>query len=113
NALLAGMVPALRARLRAPVLCSLQGDDIFLEALTPAYRDRSLRLVRELCRQIDGFIATSAYYADFMAGYLDLPRDKVHVVHPGLNLHGHGDTPPQRDGLPFTVGYFARICPEK
>src|SRR5262245_49068920 len=45
NALLAGMVPALRAKLRAPVLCSLQGDDIFLEALPPEYRERCLRLV--------------------------------------------------------------------
>src|SRR5262249_34866775 len=61
---------------------------------------------------IDGFIATSRYYADFMAGYFDIPREKIHVVYPGINLSGHGEPREPRDN-PFTVGYFARICPEK
>ena len=39
---------------------------------------------------MDGFIATSRYYADFMAGYLGIPRERIHVVYPGLNLAGHG-----------------------
>jgi glycosyltransferase involved in cell wall biosynthesis len=54
-----------------------------------------------------------------MAGYLGLSRDKIHVVHPGLNLRGHlaespqGKPPEPRQTPPFTIGYFARICPEK
>src|SRR5262249_22156329 len=48
-----------------------------------------------------------------MAGYLDVPRDKVHVVYPGLNLRGHGAPADGAAARPFTVGYFARICPEK
>jgi glycosyltransferase involved in cell wall biosynthesis len=113
NALLSGMVGELKRRLGVPVLCTLQGDDIFLEALPEEYRTRCLQLIREHCREIDGFISTSAYYADFMAGYLDIPRERIHVVYPGLNLAGHGGPRLPRDGQPFTVGYFARICPEK
>jgi glycosyltransferase involved in cell wall biosynthesis len=112
NALLSGMVHELKARLGVPVLCTLQGDDIFLEALPTAFREQALALVREHCRQIDGFIATSAYYADFMAGYLAIQRERIHVVHPGLNLAGHGG-PRAPGGSPHTIGYFARICPEK
>jgi glycosyltransferase involved in cell wall biosynthesis len=112
NALLSGMVHELKKRLPAPVLCSLQGDDIFTELLPAPYRTRTLELIRDHCRQIDGFIATSGYYADFMSGYFSIAREKIHVVYPGLNLAGHGNRPP-RDGKPFTVGYFARICPEK
>jgi glycosyltransferase involved in cell wall biosynthesis len=106
------MVHELKERLRVPVLCSLQGDDIFLESLPESHRSRCLALVRVHCREIDGFLATSAFYADFMAEYFSVPRARIHVVHPGLNLQGHGAPRPEQP-RPFTIGYFARICPEK
>jgi len=112
NAILSGMVHELKERLRVPVLCSLQGDDIFLESLPESHRSRALALIRVHCREIDGFLATSAYYADFMAEYFAIPRTRIHVVHPGLNLAGHGGPRPEQP-RPFTIGYFARICPEK
>ena len=114
NALLSGMVPELKARLPGvPILCSLQGDDIFTESLPEPFRGEVLGLIRERAKLIDGFIATSVSYADFMAGYFGIPREKIHVVYPGLNLKGQGDPRPERTAEPFTVGYFARICPEK
>ncbi len=112
NAILSGMVHELKKHLSVPVLCSLQGDDIFTEFLPEPYRERTLALIRDHCHEIDGFIATSVYYADFMSGYFNIPREKIHVVYPGLNLAGHGGRP-ERIDKPFTVGYFARICPEK
>jgi glycosyltransferase involved in cell wall biosynthesis len=113
NAILSGMVPELRRRLKAPILCSLQGDDIFLESLPEPYHSQALALIRDNCKQFDGFIATSAYYADFMADYFAVPRSRIHVIHPGLNLHGHGAPRLPRGDRPPTIGYFARICPEK
>jgi glycosyltransferase involved in cell wall biosynthesis len=113
NVLLSGMVHELKQRLRVPVLGTLQGDDIFLEALPEPFRRQALALVRDHCREIDGFVATSAYYADFMADYLAIPRERIHVVHPGLDLRHHGGPAPARNGTPYTIGYFARICPEK
>jgi glycosyltransferase involved in cell wall biosynthesis len=112
-ALLSGMAPELKRRLRVPVLCSLQGDDIFLEALPEPARRQALDLIRDHSRHIDGFVATSHYYADFMAGYLGIPRDQIAVVHPGLNLAGHGGPRPADTNRHPTIGYFARICPEK
>ena len=88
NVLLSGMVPMLRERLHVPILGVLQGDDIFLEALPEAYRRPAIELIRENCQGFAGFIATSHYYADFMAEYLGLPRERIHVIHPGLNLKG-------------------------
>ncbi len=113
NAILSGMVHELKRVVGAPVLCSLQGDDIYLDSLPEPYRTQSLQLIRDHCREIDGFIATCGYYADFMAEYFAIPRGRIHVVYPGLNLRGHGGPRPERNGRPFTVGYFARICPEK
>ncbi|MCC6417711.1 MAG: glycosyltransferase family 4 protein [Gemmataceae bacterium] len=112
NVLLSGLVHRVKEILRVPVVATLQGDDIFLEALPPDYRARSIDLIRDHNREIDGFIATSRYYADFMAGYLGTPRDRTDVVYPGLNLKGHGGPRPSRHGPPV-VGYFARVCPEK
>jgi len=113
NVLLSGMVGPLKKALGVPILGSLQGDDIFLESLPEDYRNKALELIRRNCEQVDGFIATSRYYADFMAGYLGIARDKIDVVYPGINLKGHGEGSRDRNGAPFTIGYFARICPEK
>jgi glycosyltransferase involved in cell wall biosynthesis len=116
NALLSGVVPELRRALGVPVLVTLQGDDIFLEALPEADRRACAELIRANCAGAAGFICTSRYYADFMAGYLGLPREQMHVVYPGINLAGHGRgepggvSPPER---PPTVGFFARLGPEK
>jgi glycosyltransferase involved in cell wall biosynthesis len=113
NVLLSGMVAELKQRLKVPIVASLQGDDIFLESLPPAYRATALELISRNAAQIDGFIATSRYYADFMAGYLDIPRGKIDVVYPGLNLKGHGGARNAPAAPPFNIGYLARICKEK
>jgi len=113
NALLSGIIPELERQLSMPVCVTLQGDDIFLDALPEADRRRCIELIRENCKSVSGFICISHYYADYMAGYLGIPRKKMHVVYPGLNLAGHGGSRPIRTEHPLTIGYFARICPEK
>jgi glycosyltransferase involved in cell wall biosynthesis len=113
NVLLSGFVPMLRERWRGPIIATLQGDDIFLEALPPADRQLCIELIRQNCESVEGYIATSRYYADFMADYLDLRRERMHVVYPGIRLAGHGGPREFRERPPYTIGYFARICPEK
>jgi glycosyltransferase involved in cell wall biosynthesis len=119
NVLLSGLVHPIKARLKVPVVAVLQGDDIFLEALPEKYRHECIGLVADHCREIDGFISTCHYYTDFMASYLGVPRERTDVVYPGLNLKGFGELSPsprlasRGSGAPLTIGYFARVCPEK
>jgi glycosyltransferase involved in cell wall biosynthesis len=113
NALLSGVVPDFERRLRVPVFVTLQGDDIFLDALPQADRQKCVDLIRRNCANVAGFIATSRYYADHMAAYLGLPRERIHVVYPGINLTGHGGARAVRIEGSLTIGYFARISPEK
>lgn len=113
NALLSGMVHAIKQELGVPVLTTLQGDDIFLDVIPPNFRQQCLELIRENDRFTDAYICTSGYYADYMAGYLGIDRQKMNVVYPGISLKGHGGAKPPRENRPPTVGYFARICPEK
>jgi glycosyltransferase involved in cell wall biosynthesis len=113
NALLASLAPSLRRVLKAPVHCTLQGEDLFLDGLTKAHRAESLDLIRKNTESIDRFTAVSAYYADFMARFLSIPREKIDVVPLGISLDGFDrrrSSPPDR---PFTVGYLARVAPEK
>src|SRR5262245_20341674 len=113
NVLLSGLVPALRERWSGPVVATLQGDDIFLDVIAPDDRVRCLELIRCNCESVAGLMATSEYYADHMASYLGLARDRIQVIYPGINPAGHGGPREFRDRPPYTIGYFARICPEK
>ena len=114
NPLLIGVVRKIKSELSVPVLCSVQGEDIFLEQLVEPYRSRVRETLRERAREVDGFVATSRYYADYMTAYLDMPADRMHHVRLGIRLDGHGgDRRGREPGAPFTVGYLARICPEK
>ena len=48
-----------------------------------------------------------------MSDYLNVTRKKIHVVPLGIKLSGHGELPRRPPGGPATIGYLARICPEK
>jgi glycosyltransferase involved in cell wall biosynthesis len=113
NALLAGVLPRLRQGFSGKICCLLQGDDIFLDDLIEPFRQRALQLLRSHARLFDGFLVHSGYYRDFMTGYLNLPIEKMRVVPLGIDLTGHDGVPKEQPGDPFTIGYFARICPEK
>jgi len=112
NSLLISMAPTLKRALGCPVVCTLQGEDLFLEALREPWRSEAKALIARHAGDVDAFVATSAYYADFMAGYLGLPRAKVHTVPLGITLDGHAPHSGPRPG-PFVIGYFARVAPEK
>jgi glycosyltransferase involved in cell wall biosynthesis len=113
NALLAGALPRLKQFFGGRIFCLLQGDDIFLDDLAAPYRQEAMQLLRGHARQFDGFLVHSAYYRDFMACYFELAPEKIHVVPLGIDLAGHDGIPKPTSGDPFTIGYFARICPEK
>ncbi len=116
NSLFLGLAGRLKSVLGVPVLCAVQGEEIFLEALVEPYRSQALGLLRERAGDADGFVAPSTYAADLMAQYLEVERERFHVVPLGLHLPGHGAgeaaAPPSAE-TPFTIGFLARICPDK
>ncbi len=113
NSMFLGMAREMKRELGIPVLCSLQGEDIFLEGLIEPYRSDARQCLRDRARDVDGFVATCDYYADFMADYLDVPRNRIHVASLGIKLDGHGESDVKPAPSPFAIGYLARICPEK
>ena len=112
NSLLIGLARPIREAVGRPVCCTLQGEDLFLSQLQEPYRTKSVQLIRANIEHVDGFAAVSEYYAEFMGSYLGIPRDKMHVVPLGVNLQGYSPDLRFRSNC-FTVGYFARVAPEK
>ncbi|MGP8201258.1 MAG: glycosyltransferase family 4 protein [Limisphaerales bacterium] len=112
NALLVGMARRIKAELRAPVLCSLQGEDWFLDALPSPDRERAWQTAAERAADVDLFIAPSRYYAGLMQRRLKLAPDRVRVLPNGLNLDGYA-APASGGAQTPVLGYFARMCREK
>jgi glycosyltransferase involved in cell wall biosynthesis len=124
NALLVGMARRIRSELQVPVLCSLQGEDGFLDALPQPHRDEAWKTAARRAADVDLFIAPSRYFAQLMQKRLNLPDDRVQVLFNGINLDGFGasgdpDRQPPADPPIFSradgpsLGYLARMCREK
>ena len=113
NSMMLGLARKIVERCGPPVICSLSGEDIFLEKLTPPYYELARQELRDRADEVHAFTALNGYYADFMAEYLSVTREKVHVVPHGLLLDGHGESREKNGSNHFRVGYLARICEEK
>lgn len=113
NSMMLGLARMIAERCGPPVVCSLSGEDIFLEKLRPPHYDQARQLLRERAAEVHAFTVLNNYYADFMADYLSIDREKVHVIPHGLQLDGHGKAPTAKDRSTLHVGYLARICEDK
>ncbi len=123
NVLIAGCARALKATLGVPLLVTLQGDDMFLDELAEPHRSRVLEEIGRLITYVDGFLVHSQYYADYMSDYLGIPREKFHQVKLGIETADFEASLDPTSGAsaggqasgtrPPTVGYLARLAPEK
>jgi glycosyltransferase involved in cell wall biosynthesis len=115
NVMLLGPAREIRRRLGVPVVCSLTGEDVFLEKLPEPHYSTARQLLRERAVELDGLTALNRYFAGFMADYLSVPCQKVEVIPPVLNLAGYGPKPFYREDRrsPCVLGFLARVCPEK
>jgi glycosyltransferase involved in cell wall biosynthesis len=108
NALLMGVAPALRRELGVPIVCSLQGEDGFIDGLPPEDAQRVWELLAQLSVDVDAFIAVSRYYADVMQQRANLPADRVHVAHNGIDVTDLA--PAESPVTEPVIGYLARMC---
>src|SRR5205823_9997404 len=70
--LLLGMVRRLKSELRTPLICMLQGEDIFLDGLPEKERAQCWQTLAERSADVDMFVGTSRYFAELM-------RERLHV----------------------------------
>jgi glycosyltransferase involved in cell wall biosynthesis len=119
NALLIGLAGAIRRATGARIVCTLSGEDIFIDQIPEPHRGEIWRLLRERAADVDRFVALNRFYADFMAARIGLGPDRVAVIPHGVDLAAFPALPPdlvaRRDarGGRLVVGYLGRACVEK
>jgi glycosyltransferase involved in cell wall biosynthesis len=127
-ALLIGLAGPIRKALGSRIVCTLQGEDLFLDQLQEPWRAEALALIRQQVPDVDLFVAVSDYYTRAMPDYLGIPPERIRTVPLGINFKDFDYITPYVPGRavkrttspqwpeparPFTIGYFARIAPEK
>lgn len=108
NGLLNGLAPGIRHDLGVPVICSLQGEDSFLDTLPEPFRTDAWNAFRANNGSISRYIATSNYYRNLMKDRLQLEEEKITTVHNGMDFTGFAPaaSPPAKP----VIGYLARLC---
>lgn len=121
NLFFTGLARTIAGRLGAAIVCTLTGEDLFLDALPDAHRAESLRLIRAAACDVHAYVAVTRYYGAYAAQRFGIPDERVHHVPLGIHA-SDGDRADERtDASAATddsnrhpvVGYLARIGPEK
>jgi glycosyltransferase involved in cell wall biosynthesis len=113
TALLAGVARRIQDALQIPVLCSLQGEDSFLDGLPEPWRAESWREMGVRVGECAGCVAPSGYFSETMRGRLGLKQGFVRAIPNGIGLEGFA--PP---GIPVpdhapVIGFLSRLSAGK
>jgi glycosyltransferase involved in cell wall biosynthesis len=112
NSLLSAVAPEVKRRLGVPLFCTLQGEEAFVARLPQPHRDEAVSLMRGHAQHFDRLFSPGEGYADEMSEFLGVPRERVHVVRPGIEL-GPYQTTGARVREPFRIGFLSRVTPAK
>jgi glycosyltransferase involved in cell wall biosynthesis len=111
TALLVGLARRIKEALQIPVLCSLQGEDAFLDGLAQPWKDRCWEALAERSRDVDRFIAPSCYFAELMQPRMQLRDEQLRIIPNGVGLDEFVQS---REEPPAPViGYLARMIEGK
>ena len=119
NVLLLGLARSIRAATGAAIVCSLSGEDVFIDAIPEPHRGRLGDLLRERAADVDRFVAFNRFNAGFMGGRLGVAPERIDVIPHGVDLAAFPAEPPElaarrhARGGRKVVGFVARGCPEK
>jgi glycosyltransferase involved in cell wall biosynthesis len=112
NAMLMGVAPYLRVALQPKaVVCTLQGEDSFLDSLQEPWRTKAWNRLEQVLSAADMVVPVSQYYGEVMAKRLPSLAAKMKVVHNGIDLNGY-QLAAESPSVP-TLGYLARQHPIK
>lgn len=110
NALLLGLAHRIKERLKVPVVCSLQDEDVWVDAMGNGYREKVWKLMSEKSVDVDAFIAVSDYFKERMLQQMDLPVEKVYSLHLGVDPRDYEYINAKEKSR--NIGYLSRMCRE-
>jgi glycosyltransferase involved in cell wall biosynthesis len=108
NALLLGLARRLKEKTGVPVLCSLQDEDVWVDAMQPKFQQKIWDLMHDRANDVDALVAVSNYFADEMKKRMNLNSEKIHTFYLGVDTEDYKYIPVQEK--PRNVGYISRMC---
>ncbi|NIA15117.1 MAG: glycosyltransferase [Nitrospiraceae bacterium] len=107
NALLLGVASEIKKALNVPIVCSLQDEHTWLDAIPDPHGRRCWEVLSDKARDVDTFIAVSHWYAGEMSTRMSIPRDRIVVAPVGIELDGI--EPVSAPVNPPVIGYLSRM----
>ncbi len=111
NTLLLGLGHEIKERLGVPIVCSLQDEDTWLDAMHPEDAERCWSAIAERAGSVDAFLAVSRYYGDQMRERIGFDQDRLHVVPVGIDPDEFETSPLPYD--PPVLGFLSRMGEEQ
>ncbi|HVR82931.1 MAG TPA: glycosyltransferase family 4 protein [Planctomycetota bacterium] len=105
--LLMGIGQAIRKRLGIPIVCTMQDEDVWIDAMEEPWRTQCWETMAEGGKEVGAFIAVSRYFGDVMSERLKIQPAKLHVVPIGIDP---GEPPSAPAADPPAIGYLARMA---
>lgn len=107
NALLIGMAAQIREELGIPVVSSLQDEDVWIDPMDKINREKLWSLLSEKANDVDAFVAVSSFFAGVMKQNMNIPDEKLHIVHIGVEPGNYKVNVPTFS--PPVIGYLSRL----
>ncbi|MDZ7604188.1 MAG: glycosyltransferase family 4 protein [Cyclobacteriaceae bacterium] len=108
NALLLGLARKLKNELGVKIVCSLQDEDVWVNAMDEPFRTLTWELMKERAKDVDAFFSVSEYFAGKMKKWLDIPDQKLITNHISIDPDDYRFT--DIDKKPLNIGYISRLC---
>ena len=108
NALLLGLAKRIKEKVGVPVVCSLQDEDVWVDAMQPQFQQKIWDLMNERSADVDALVAVSNYFAGAMKERMNLTDEKMHTFYLGVDADDYPYIPVKEK--PRNVGYISRMC---
>ena len=110
NALLLGLAHRIKERMNIPVICSLQDEDVWVDAMEDHFRKEVWDLISERGKDVDVFIPVSDFYSAEIHKRMIIPESKMQTVHLGVDTSDYSPKSIAEKGP--MIGYLSRMCDE-
>lgn len=106
NALLLGLVKRIKEKLDVIVVCTLQDEDVWVNAMDENFKIKTWEHMKERAQDVDAFFAVSDYYANKMKQLLAIPDKKLYTHHITIAPEDYTNISEK----PLNIGYISRMC---
>ena len=110
NALLLGLAHRIKQRMNVAMVCSLQDEDVWVDAMDDHYRQKVWNLMSERGKDVDVFIPVSHFFSTEIHKRMAIPDSKMVPVHIGVDTADY--SPRNILGKDPVIGYLSRMCEE-